>query len=225
MPKSALIVLGLALLAGGCGGGAAGDRGADAADPSVRLPGVYTGTFPCSDCDGLDAALWLRADGTFFTRQRHPDTAGGEALGYNLGRWRFDVGERVLVLTGAGPERRFSLAADGALALEVASPLEHVLRRDTSAPPEPTDVIPIDGLATVDGSSVRLTECLSGLTVGLGDGPDYTRLRRRLQSSVGTRGTALVALEGRFLWSRDGAPAGFSVERFHALEPGGVCPR
>lgn len=200
---------------------ACGGEAADVARTPTPMPddlaGFYAGEFPCSNCPGIDAALWLRADGAFVFRQRYRDTA---AVSHGLGRWRWDADAARLVLDAPGPERRFRHAADATLTLETASPLPHVLARGA---PEPfTDTVRIAALAVIAGGSATLTECLTGLALPLGDGGASSELRRLYGRLVTRGGPALVGAEARLVVDAGGTER-WRVERVLNLRPQESC--
>jgi len=63
-----LATIGAVLLAS-CSAGDAQPR-RDPAVPVAEPVGFYAGLFPCSNCDGFDARLWLREDGRLLRRPR-----------------------------------------------------------------------------------------------------------------------------------------------------------
>src|SRR5919108_1976050 len=129
----------LALLAAVLGGCEAEREVAPVAIPMpASLGGVYSGRLPCHDCAAIATTLWLRPDGRFFMRQTLVDegdeTPAAGSTTHSLGRWQWDETAGEAVLRGPGPERRLTTRDGERLELRVASPLEHVLTRDPSAP-------------------------------------------------------------------------------------------
>jgi uncharacterized lipoprotein NlpE involved in copper resistance len=211
----------LALLLGACGD----SRDAPPAPPrSASLPGVWVGVFPCDDCPGIDVTLWLRADERFFIEQhyRPGDSSGTPATAYGLGRWRWDAGGRVLVLDGEGPDRIFEPDGADALRMRTPSPLEHRLRRNADSPAFGA-TLRLSGTARREGDAYVFEECLTGYALPLDSGGDYARLRRHYRSVVPRGAAAPVELEGRFIWTADGAPASFRIERFITFRDEGGC--
>src|SRR5512143_799549 len=149
---AALVLLGVVVA--GCDRGRGDD--ADAPTPApATLPGVYAGQFPCSNCTGVGATLWLRDDQRFFFRQSFTGGQGavGTEMTYALGRWSWDEHAAEVVLRGAGPERRLAVLDADRLRLRVASPVEHVLARDATDPAF-KDRLRLDGESTATKEGV-----------------------------------------------------------------------
>lgn len=214
-PRSFVYAAAAAVLAA-CGGEAA-DVARTPTPIPADLAGFYAGEFPCNNCPGIDAALWLREDGAFVLRQRYRDTS---TVSHGLGRWRWDGDAARLVLDAPGPERRFRHSADATLVLETASPLPHVLAR---AAPEPfTDAVRVEALVVIASGGATMTECLTGLALPLVDGGAITELRR-LYGRLVTRGNpALLGAEARLVVDANGAER-WRVERVTNLRPQESC--
>lgn len=202
-----------------CGGDAA-DVARTPTPMPTALAGFYAGEFPCSNCLGIEAGLWLREDGAFVFRQRYRSDGGADSVSHGLGRWRWDTGAADLVLEGAGPERRFRRGADATLALQTASPLPHLL---APAAAEPfTASVRIDALAVVADGGATLTECLSALARPLVDGGASTELRRLYARLIARGRPALVGVEARLVAGAGGAES-WLVERVLNLRPQETC--
>lgn len=203
-------------------------------DPAA-LPGTYAGRFECRNCPGIDVALWLRADGTFFLRQDYlGDTAAATERVHKLGRWSLDAGSRTLTLESRGPALRFAVGEDGVLTLQ-------------GGPTKPQRLGPSDELGAfadrvrVEGEYTakpeRFVECVTALSFGLEDGPGQRELRRRHRDTSRPETPALVELEARFApGGEDAAPAdpgdagpadriALAVERVVAIKPNTRCAR
>jgi hypothetical protein len=185
------------------------------------LPGVYAGSFPCSNCDSIAAALWLRADGRFFLRQSY---VGGESSAepssYALGHWHWDEHGAAVVLAGGGPERRLVPDGDRRLRLQTASPIAHLLSRDASAPAF-DDRLRIDGDSVIVEHTAAFTECLTGLRFDVAETKGYKELRRqhRLLNSRGA--PALTTVEAHL--AIVGGREWLVVDRVLGLKPGAHC--
>lgn len=221
MPSNRLLILLVFVLIGGCSRDRDSDFPMELRESS--LPGVYAGVFPCDGCPGMPTTLWLRADGRFFIRQTYPETDGREASNaYNLGRWRWVAGDRVLLLEGAGPRRTFTRPDRDMLDMRTDSDLEHRLARDT-ATPDFSATIRMTGMMRKRGNSAMFTECLTGLVAPVNTGREFTRFLHQYQS-VGARDEpTYVELEGRFIWSDDGAPNSLTIDRFITVKASGAC--
>jgi hypothetical protein len=213
-----------AAVTAGCGGGRTGT--AERATPMpADLAGAYAGDWPCSNCDTIEATLWLRPDHRFFLRQTF---VGGEPAGddssYSIGVWQWDERAAEVVLRTVGPERRFALQDARRLELHTFSKLPHVLAR-LDTPPPFTDVVRLDGeSAFVDGGAT-FTECLSGLSLAVVPERGFEELSRkhRLMNSSGK--PALTTVEGHLSEIDDDGSRRevLVVDRVIALTPGAAC--
>jgi hypothetical protein len=221
----------LAALAAALLGGCSRDAGSQTEQRTPMpawLPGVYSGTFPCSNCAAIEATLWLRSDGAFVFRQHlvddepQPDAAGAPTTTYGLGRWSWDEVAARAVLRGRGPERRLAVRDDGLLELEAASPVEHLLARDAASPPF-ADRIVLDGESAVSEHGGTFRECVTGLEFTLSEAGAYRELRRQ-HRRINPRGkVALTTVEAHLVVADDGATERLVVDRFVSMKPGTAC--
>jgi hypothetical protein len=214
----------LTVLLGGC---TAEQDDAPVATPMpTTLGGVYSGELPCSNCATIATTLWLRADGRFFMRQRFIDegdsaaaeSAAQDSTTYSLGRWRWDELAGEAVLRGAGPERRLATHDGERLEFRVASPVEHVLTRDASAPAF-VDRLTLDGESAVTDKGATFRECLTGLTFTVSESGAYRELRRQHRRMNASGKVALTTIEGHVA-----ASGRLVVDRFVTMKPGTACP-
>lgn len=226
-PLSLLLAL-VTTLAGGCSGKSS-DEGERRTPLPATLAGVYSGTFPCSNCAAIEATLWLRTDGAFVLRQRLLDDAAvpsGDAAGpsttFGLGRWSWDELSAEAVLRGRGPERRLAVRADGSLQLRVASPVEHVLARDGAAP-RFTDRLVLDGESAVSETGATFKECATGVTFTVADAGAYRELRRQHRRMNARGKVALTTVEGHLTGERAAPGERLVVDQFIAIKPGTGC--
>lgn len=223
------MLIGVAALAlAGCAKGPSAPAPLSEAELAA-LPGVYAGTFPCSNCAGILTRVWLRADGRFFLAETYEDSRAdaGAATGravdaYDLGRWSQRPATRIVDLRGAGPTRSFEVVNDRRLRMITSSTLDYTLAREAAG--RAFDYrVRLQGLLAEKGRRATFTECLTGLGAPLGTGGDYRRLMRQYRS-LGARSVPLfVELEGRFDWSRDGRLEGVTVDRLITLKPQDAC--
>ena len=187
----------------------------------ASLPGVYAGTFPCSDCPGIPSTLWLRPDGRFFFRQHYPADDHREAMdAYSLGRWIADGAD--IELRGSGPRRSLTRIDPDTLDMQTDSDLEHRLIRQANAAPF-SATIRLTGMMRMKGARAIFAECLAGFDVPVAKGTEFTRFRHQYRSA-GVRGEAIyVELEGRFSWTADGVPRTLTIERFITAKTDGSC--
>jgi hypothetical protein len=223
--------LAIALIAAqlaGCGGNA-GDQAERRTPMPATLAGVYSGTFPCSNCAAIEATLWLRTDGAFVLRQRLVDDgdapgdgAAGASTTFGLGRWSWDEVTAEAVLRGRGPERRLTVRDDGRLELRVPSPLEHVLERHSSAP-RFTDRLMLDGESAVSENGATFKECTTGLTFNVADAGAYRELRRQHRRMNALGKVALTTVEAHLAGEEATASERLVVDKFVAIKPGTPC--
>lgn len=190
----------------------------------MPVAGTYSGLFPCENCPGIETRLWLRSDGTFFTRRRYLAEDGqAPVTAYNLGRWRLAPDGSAVVLDGRGPVRAYRRAGAGRLELETDSVLEHRLDREAGAGP-PNDVLRMTGLVSINGEEAWFSECRSGLRAAIVRSGDFRRLLHQYRTAGAPGEAARVELEGRFSWAADGAPNGLVIERLVAVTGRSDCP-
>lgn len=190
---------------------------------SAPAAGVYSGIFPCDGCPGIATTVWLRPDGRFFLRQAYSGSAGeADARVFGLGRWRWEASEAELVLSGAGPERRFERRGPSALALLTVSPQAHLLSHDPDAA-EFGDPLRLKGMTRLDDGRATLTECLTGLTTAIAQTGDYPRLARHLSRLGGRSRAVLAEFVGHFTWTGDGELATAVIDEFITLKPAMSC--
>ena len=145
-----------------------------------NLVGVYGGSFPCGNCKEIAATLWLRSDDRFFLRQSIVVESGAtESSSYSFGQWRWDESAAEIVLSGRGPERRLGQLDAERLQLRTASPTEHVLTRDASAPPFADRVLLEGESAVVDKGGATFVQCVTGLELPIAEAGAYKELRRQ----------------------------------------------
>jgi len=187
----------------------------------VWLTGVYSGTFPCADCPGIETGLWVRGDGTFFYRQNYLPAAEEDVANafYAMGHWRWDESTGQLALERDGPIRWFEAVAENTLRFRTNAQPDHLLvRQDVERP--------FDYLVTLEGEYQsakvqRFTECRTGLSLAIVDQGEGRRIRRQYRSMP--RGQPIVAVvEGRIA-SGDDASLALSIERLVTLKPGERC--
>jgi copper homeostasis protein (lipoprotein) len=200
-----------------CGESGSHSEPAPAVDLST-LPGVYAGVFPCQNCPGIDARLWLRPDGAFFMRQDHRAAEGVDVeRTHAFGRWAWDAGGGELVLRGRGPERRFHYA-ERALRMLVPG-VPHVLERD-EAPLPFTDRVTFEGQYESSAGSGTVTECATGLRFAVRDDASGRNLRRRHRGISPANHAVWVSIEAHLVF---GPAEILAVDRVLAMRPSHDC--
>ena len=193
-----------------------------APSPPPALAGVYSGTFPCHDCPGIETTLWLRPDGRFFIRHAYLPGEGGDPIdAYGLGRWRM-AGDESLRLDGEGPIRIFRRQGADVLLLQTDSDLEHRLLRDTSET-DFTSTLRLTGTIGIQADGAAFTECLTGYAVPVLNVGDFGRFRHQYRSVRAGGRPVFVEFEGHFDWSGEGTPQSVTIERFVTIRENGAC--
>jgi hypothetical protein len=197
MTRNLLLTLPILAALCGCGGGAS-DGDTQITPMPSDLPGVYAGSFPCSNCKSIAATLWLRDDDRFFLRQSYLDDAGSPDGGsYSYGHWTWDEHAAEIVLLSGGPERRLVRRGADSLALHTSSPTEHLLERDPAAPPF-ADRVQIDGETAVADTGATFVHCLTGLEVPIANAGAIKELRRQHRLLNPRHKVALTSVEAHF---------------------------
>lgn len=219
--KALLALLMYAALLAACGGGgrapAADDRGSE----PVILRGVYAGTFPCGNCAGIAVRLWLRDDGVFFMRE---DFLAAEGAGtdrvHALGRWHWDSGESLLILSGRGPERRYAYTEPGRLEMLTFSGQPHILDREPDGSSF-TDRVRLEGEYVSDAGNESFRECITGLKLPLRDDRGRRVLRTRHRNITKPAIPALASVDAHLVY--EGPTELLAVEELLWMRPGTVC--
>jgi copper homeostasis protein (lipoprotein) len=216
-------IMTLTLLAG-CGMGADGEQ-IESSEPLGSLAGVYSGVLPCSNCSAIAATLWLRRDGRFVFKQSYLDESREhDGHAFALGRWRWDDGEALLVLSGAGPERRFAQLDEHRLELQTAAEQDPVLARETVARPF-ADRLRLVGESVVEGVDAVFTECASELRLEVAPGRGHDELRRqhRMLSRPGRPALTEVEAHIERVTRDDTVQELLMIDRFIVLKPHDRC--
>jgi hypothetical protein len=190
-----------------------------------RLPGVYGGAFPCSNCQAIAAMLWIRDDGRFFWRQSYVGSADGrDEKTYSFGLWSWDEAAGEIVLQGRGPARRLVPLDADRLELRTASAVEHVLARDPASPPFRDSAL-LEGESAIAGNGALFTQCVTGLQWPIAAAGALKELRRQHRVLNATHKIALTTIEGHITAVADGDATReeLVIDRFVALKPGAGC--
>jgi NlpE N-terminal domain/NlpE C-terminal OB domain len=220
------LLLCLTIFAGGLGGCGGGADTRDTPTPMAPgLPGVYAGTFPCSNCEGIAATLWVREDGRFILRQRYVGKdAGAAPPSYAFGKWSWDEHTAELVLESVGPTRRLSPLDTDTLELKTASHAPHVLARDAGSPAF-ADRVLIDGETVVAKTGATFRQCVTELELPIADVAAYKELRRQHRALNAPGKPALTTVEAHFVAApADGSgPESLVIDKVVQLKPGAHC--
>jgi hypothetical protein len=209
----------------GCGRKDSGGAPAPTPPPS-DLPGVYAGSFPCSNCKAIAATLWLRGDERFFLRQSYlGDDGAAEDASYAFGRWSWDEHAAELVLRSRGPDRRFKrLDGERLELLATASAVKNVFTRDPHAPAF-RDRVRFDGESALTERSATFKQCVTGLELPIANEGALKELRRLHRSLNPSHKVALTAVDGHIVAIAAGAATSeqLVIDKVIAIKPGTGC--
>ncbi|MEM6896979.1 MAG: META domain-containing protein [Pseudomonadota bacterium] len=186
-------------------------QGSDADAPRLSangllLPGSFTGTLPCADCEGISHHLDLWADGTYQMRRewlgRETAVARDE-----LGIWAADPVEGTIVLFGAseqpliwdveGPEELRLRDIEGQ---RIESNLNYSVAREDAFAPVKLESLFMSGLFTYMADAARFKECLTGRSYPVAMEGEYLTLERTyLEAGLEAAAPLYVTIEGGIL--------------------------
>lgn len=84
-------------------------------------------------------------------------------------------------------------------------------------------IIRMSGLMRMQGGVASFAECLTGIVAPVNKAGDFKRFRHQYRGATGQGKPAYVELEGRFLWSDDGALESLMIERFITVRADAGC--
>jgi hypothetical protein len=185
------------------------------------LAGVYTASFPCSNCKEIAATLWLRADERFFLRQTYvgDEGAAGDAS-YAFGLWSWDEHAAEVVLRGHGPDRRVKRLDSDRLAWLGNAASKTTLQRDPSAPAF-ADTVVFDGESEVSDKNATFTQCITGLELPIADAGALKELRRQQRVLNPAHKIAFTTVDAHIVDSGSGEQ--LVIEKVIKLKPGAGC--
>ena len=141
---------------------------------------------------------------------------------YSLGRWNLSAAQDTVELRGSGPVRAFSRPDRDVLIMRTISDREHRLTRDEDAP-EFSATMRLSVMTQILGDDVSFRECLTGLEAPVTKGGDYARFWHQVRSIGRLHEPVHVELEGRFAWTRDGAPQSVTIQQFVTARADAAC--
>jgi hypothetical protein len=199
-----------------------GGNGGPAATPMpTDLAGVYTASFPCSNCKEIVATLWLRADERFFLRQSYVGDEGAtNDASYAFGLWSWDEHAAEIVLRGHGPDRRVKRLDSDRLAWLGNAASKTTLQRDPSAPAF-ADKVVFDGESEVSDKGATFTQCITGLELPIADAGALKELRRQQRVLNPTHKIALTTVDAHIVGSGSGEE--LVIDKVLKLKPGAGC--
>jgi len=224
MQRVLLIAALLSASLAGCGRKESSDK-AGPTPPPPDLPGVYAGSFACSNCKAISATLWIRADERFFLRQTYlGDDGAAQDTSYAFGRWSWDETSAELVLSSHGPDRRFK-RLDGERLEQlaaVASAAKSVLTRDPNAPAF-TDHVRLDGESAMSDRSATFKQCVTGLELTIADNQSLKELRRLHRALNPTHKVARTAVDAHIVAAGAATSEQLVIDKVIAMKPGSGC--
>jgi hypothetical protein len=199
--------------------------GSNGPPPVAPLPddlaGVYTASFPCSNCKEIVGTLWLRADQLFFLRQSYVGGEGGaEDASYAFGHWTWDEHTAEIVLKGRGPDRRLKHLDSDRLDWLGNAGTKTTLRRDPSAPAF-VDRLVFDGESAVSDHGATFQQCVTGLELPIADAGAAKELRRQHRVLNPAHKVALTTVEAHIVDSGSGEQ--LVIDKVIKLKPGAGC--
>jgi heat shock protein HslJ/uncharacterized lipoprotein NlpE involved in copper resistance len=200
-----------------------------AAPAGLALPASFVGILPCADCAGIAQTLSLREDGLYRLRRTYLGKPGNPSA--EIGRWRLDVGGRLLLRSGSGQSQFEVTDANTLRQLDragqpIRSALNYSLRR-TAAFDAINESLRWRGEMIYMADAANFTDCASGLRWPIPMIEGYLALERAYTQGRNAPGAPLlVSFDGRLQTMPDmeGPPREhLVVERFEATEPGRRC--
>jgi NlpE-like protein len=220
MRRRRILTIFVAVLLIGCHRG--GSNGGPAVTPMpTDLVGVYTASFPCSNCKEIAATLWLRADERFFLRQNYVgDEGAANDASYAFGLWSWDEHAAEIVLRGHGPDRRVKHLDSDRLAWLGNAASKTTLQRDASAPAF-ADTVVFDGESEVTDKGATFTQCITGLELPIADAGALKELRRQQRVLNPAHKIALTTVDAHIVDSGSGEQ--LVIDKVIKVKPGAGC--
>jgi NlpE-like protein len=220
MRRRRILTIFVAVLLIGCHRG--GSNGGPAVTPMpTDLAGVYTASFPCSNCKEIAATLWLRADERFFLRQNYVgDEGAANDASYAFGLWSWDEHAAEIVLRGHGPDRRVKHLDSDRLAWLGNAASKTTLQRDASAPAF-ADTVVFDGESEVTDKGATFTQCITGLELPIADAGALKELRRQQRVLNPAHKIALTTVDAHIVDSGSGEQ--LVIDKVIKVKPGAGC--
>ncbi len=182
---------------------AATDDDSFVAANGLRLPGSFTGTLPCADCEGISYHLDLWGDQVYHMRRQW---LGGEAplARDEIGHWYADPIEDTITLHGAAEmPLLFDVEGTGELRIRdisgqrIESSLDYSLRRTPGFMPVELQDLFMGGEFTYMADAAIFKECISNRSYPVAMEADYIALERLyLASGVGPAAPLYATIEG-----------------------------
>ena len=199
----------------------------------LSLPGTFTGTLPCADCEGILHHLDLWPDGTYHMRRTW---LGGDDNNQRdeIGRWYADPGRQAIVLNGAsemplqwqilGEDRLRQLAMDGT---SIESTLNYELTNEGGLAATDLEGIFLAGMAWLSPGAATFEECLTGRIYDISEDGARDDLVGAFETASGAsddplfaRVEAMLHMQGADLM---GGGAEIVISRLIETAPGREC--
>jgi len=195
---------------------------------------TFRGRVPWVGCDGLDIVLNIRPDGLYQLRKSIIRGEDKETSA-EMGRWKYDAAERLLVLgRSRGALRTLVLQDNNTLRLQdiegvdmVSASEDSVLHLESRPDPFP-DSVKMRGMYRSLGATGVFRECQSGVSFPVAARGEYRLLEHHYDSTPHGQGDPLLVTLSGSLLKKDGSSGGESgeelvVERFGSVVPGQDC--
>lgn len=92
---------------------------ADDSRTSLDWAGIYEGTTPCADCEGIKTTLRLNNDETYVMSQTYLKSGEDEVTYKNSGDFRWDTGSEIIIESDDGLRIRFQVGENEVTMLDM----------------------------------------------------------------------------------------------------------
>lgn len=197
----------------------------------VTLPGTFTGSIPCDDCERVDIVLNVRPDSLYQLRKTYQSTSGPLNVDSQMGRWRFSPGDSLLILgKEKGRLKTYRVVGNDLLRFveweggDSSSQIQYELSRSPAMDPFP-DPVKMRGMFSSVMELGYFSECATGVKFAVDEGGDF---RTTVQNYMNTPHDAdhplLVSILGSLSpGAGPGAPDTLYISQFRRFYPNRDC--
>jgi len=194
-----------------------------------KLDGVFYDTLPCADCPGIATQLELKPDNSFILEQAYL----GKSVLYDLGKW--SVTDSILKLTGSEGPKQFKILNHAAIRLldnegrmTYDTTSTHIVLSRINTPFKPLQPIPVEGVFSASGDTMKIHICAVDNTYPVAIAPDAMSMKATYNSATHQKNEPVYAkLEGHFelrpSLTDTTTKDFFVVEHFVKFIPGQQC--